>query len=275
MLGLRDILDAPEAVRKGWAKAKNEAAIADYFDAVWVYGDVSVCDQAREYGYSSQTAAKLRYLGFFDQRARLAAQPPLAEPPEGVRLGRGKLVLAQVGGGQDGAALALAFARTPLPRDHYGVLVTGPFMPAALRAELETLAVRNPKLTLLGFVKEPTLLLQHADKVIAMGGYNTTFEALSFAKPLLTVPRVEPRREQLVRAERLRAFGLLDLLHPDDLTPEALGDWLAQDGGAPDAHTLDFGAMTRLPEALAELLGEKPVQAPVRGAVGEVLHVAA
>lgn len=276
VLGLRDILDTPKAVRRQWAKAKNEAAIADYFDEVWVYGDERVFDQAGEYGFSVRTAAKLRYLGFFDQRARLTAQPPLAELPEGVQPERGKLVLAQVGGGQDGAALALAFARARLPKGHYGVLVTGPFMPAALRAELETLAARNPKLTLLGFVKEPTRLLQHADRVIAMGGYNTTYEALSFTKPLLIVPRVEPRLEQFVRAERLHRLGLLDYLHPDDLTPEALGDWLAQDTAVPDAHAfLDFGAMTRLPEALAELLNEKPVPTAVRGAAREVLHVAA
>lgn len=276
VLGLRDILDDPEAVRGQWAKAKNEAAIADYFDEVWVYGDEKVYDQAREYGFSAQTAAKLRYVGFFDQRARLAAQPPLAELPEGVEPERGKLVLVQVGGGQDGAALALAFARARLPGGHYGVLVTGPFMPPALRTELETLAARNPELTLLGFVKEPTWLLQHADRVIAMGGYNTTFEALSFAKPLLTVPRVEPRREQLVRAERLHALGLLDVLHPDDLTPEALGDWLAQDSDAQDAHAfLNFGAMTRIPEVLAELMGEKPVPTPVLEPVRGVLHAAA
>jgi predicted glycosyltransferase len=279
VLGLRDILDEPEAVRRQWAKDDNEAAIAEYFDDIWVYGDRRVYDQASEYGFSARTAAKLRYLGYFDQRAGFAEQPLLNALPDGAQPERGKLVLAQVGGGQDGAALALAFARTRLPKGHYGVLVTGPFMPAALRAELEEVASHNPDVTLLGFVKEPTRLLQHADKVIAMGGYNTTFEALSFAKPLLTVPRVEPRREQLVRVERLHGLGLLDVLHPDDLTPAALSDWLTQDTGVPDVHALDFGAMTRLPEALAELLGEKLVPTPVRGAVDEtareVFHVAA
>lgn len=272
VLGLRDILDEPGAVRKQWAKEDNEAAIADYFDEVWVYGDKKVYDQAHEYGFSSRTAAKLRYLGFFDQRARLAVQPPLAELPEGVQPERGKLVVAQVGGGQDGAPLALAFARTQLPKGHYGVLVTGPFMPAALKAEIEKAVSQNPSVKLLEFVKEPTRLLQHSDKVIAMGGYNTTFEVLSFGKPLLTVPRVAPRREQLVRAECLDRLGLLDLLHPDNLTSKALGDWLALDATAPEAHAfLDFGAMTRLPEALAELLSRSPIPVPAP----ETLHVAA
>jgi predicted glycosyltransferase len=271
VLGLRDVLDDPEAVRAQWAKAKNEAAIAAYFDEIWVYGDKNVCDQARDYGFSAKTAAKLRYVGYFDQRARLAGQPPLAELPEGVRPD-GKLVLAQVGGGQDGALLARAFARTALPEGFYGVLVTGPYMPAALREELEGLVSQNPKLTLLTFVKEPTRLLAHADRVVAMGGYNTTFEVLSFGKPLLTVPRVRPRLEQFVRAARLRDLGLLDVLHPNDLTPEALAAWLGREVSPPDAHALlDFGAMSRLPDALADLVGACVIPAPLP----EAVHVAA
>lgn len=261
VLGLRDVLDAPETVRREWAKAKNEVAVAEYFDAVWVYGDKRVCDQAPEYGFSAATAAKLRYLGLFDQRARLAAGP--TDLPAGVQPERGKLVLAQVGGGLDGAPLALAFARATLPEGYYGVLVSGPYMPPALREELEAAVARNPAVTLLEFVEEPTRLLRHADRVIAMGGYNTTFEALSFSKPLLTVPRTEPRREQLVRAERLRGLGLLDVLHPDDLTPAALSGWLARPAAAPAAHALlDFGAAARLPAALAELIGPPPLPLP-------------
>ncbi len=272
VLGLRDILDEPKAVRRQWAKAENEASIAEYFDDVWVYGDRNVYDQALEYRFSAKTAAKLRYVGYFDGRARLAAQPVLTELPEGVQPELGKLVLAQVGGGQDGAPLALAFARTQLPKGCYGVLVTGPYLPPEVKADLEALAADNPRLTVLEFVQEPTRLLQHADRVIAMGGYNTTFEVLSFGKPLLTVPRVEPRLEQFVRAERLHQLGLLDYLHPIDLTPERLADWLAADKPAPEAHALlDFGAMKRLPERLADLVNADPIPS----ALPEVFRVAA
>lgn len=255
VLGLRDVLDEPGAVREQWRRAGNEAVIAEYFDAVWVYGDRAVYDQALEYGFRAETAAKLRYLGLLDGRERLGASPPALALPAGAEPERGKLVLALVGGGQDGAPLARAVARTVLPEGFYGVLVTGPYMPAALKAELAALAADNPRLTLLDFVKEPTRLLAHADRVVAMGGYNTTYEVLSFGKPFLCVPRVRPRQEQLVRAERLQRLGLLELLHPDDLSPAALGAWLARPGrpaGAP--ARLDFGAMARLPGALADLV---------------------
>jgi predicted glycosyltransferase len=52
-----------------------------------------------------------------------------------------------------------------------------------------------------------------------MGGYNTTVELLAARKSALIVPRVEPRVEQLIRAERLADLGLVEMIHPDDLAP--------------------------------------------------------
>src|SRR5205814_7216108 len=80
--------------------------------------------------------------------------------------------------------------------------------------------------------REPTRLVRRADCVVAMGGYNTVYEVLSFEKPALIVPRVTPRQEQLIRAERLQALGLVDVLHPEALSPAALSNWLAR-GRAP------------------------------------------
>lgn len=259
VLGLRDVLDEPEAVRKEWRKADNETVIANYYDEVWVYGDPNVYNLAQEYHFSSQLADKICYLGYFDQRARLkvrAADLIRTELPEGVDPNLGKMVLCQVGGGQDGEPLALAFAQARLPEEMYGVLVTGPYMPAEVKKRLQGLAAENFKLKVFDFVIEPTELLKHASRVIAMGGYNTTFELLSHACPSLIVPRIKPRLEQLVRAERLSALGLLDYLHPNDLTPEALTAWLEGEAKQPRQirEQLDFGAMEKLPEAFSALL---------------------
>ena len=43
---------------------------------------------------------------------------------------------------------------------------------------------------------------------------------LSFEKHALIVPRVSPRREQLVRAERLKDMGIIDIALPENVTPE-------------------------------------------------------
>jgi predicted glycosyltransferase len=88
-----------------------------------------------------------------------------------------------------------------------------------------------------------------------MGGYNTTCEVLSFEKRALIVPRVQPRREQWVRAQRLASLGLLDVLHPDEINPRKLTEWLAKDGAAPQIRTrVDLNGLNRLPQLLEEAL---------------------
>jgi predicted glycosyltransferase len=90
----------------------------------------------------------------------------------------------------------------------------------------------------LEFFAEPAHLMRGAARVIMMGGYNSACEALSFEKPMLIVPRVKPRQEQMIRAQALRAMGLADLLHPEQLSPDALTQWLSQDRPRPDFNGL-------------------------------------
>jgi len=59
-------------------------------------------------------------------------------------------------------------------------------------------------------------LVAGAKAVVAMGGYNTYCEILSFDKPALVVPRTVPREEQLIRARRAAELGLIDLLLPEE-----------------------------------------------------------
>jgi len=71
VLGLRDVLDDPVALQGEWTLAQNEDAVRRYYDAVWVYGDPAVYDPVREYAFAPDVAAKVRYTGYLDQRARL------------------------------------------------------------------------------------------------------------------------------------------------------------------------------------------------------------
>ncbi len=50
-----------------------------------------------------------------------------------------------------------------------------------------------------------------------MAGYNTFCEILSLDKRAILVPRVKPRLEQFMRAQRAAALGLVRTLDPQDV----------------------------------------------------------
>lgn len=261
ILGLRDVLDEPATVACEWLHAANEEAIRNYYDTIWIYGDPAAYDPVREYGFSDEVAAKVRFTGYLDQSMRLKpGQVEDCKPRLDLGLPPGRLALCLVGGGQDGALLAEAFIHAPLPEDVNAVIVTGPYMPPESQEQLRRATANQPRLRVLEFVSEPALLMAQADYVVAMGGYNTVCEVLSFDKPALIVPRSRPRREQLIRAERLRDLGLIDMLPPEQLSPTAIGRWLADSTG-PKMHArdrIDLNGLIRLPYLLAELLQRPP-----------------
>lgn len=236
VLGIRDIRDEPAAVLREWEQSRCYEALRNYYHEVWVYGDEQVYDPRHEYRLPPDIAAKFRFTGYFDQRVRLADAQVNGEAS------RDRYALCLVGGGQDGASLALAFAETSYPKGMSGIVLTGPYMDAAVRERLRSIAAKRPTLRVLDFMSEPTVLLRDAACVVTMGGYNSVSEVLSFEKPALIVPRVVPRREQLIRAERLHALGLVDVLHPNELTPERLGAWMKMI----DSALMSYRARTRI-----------------------------
>lgn len=256
ILGLRDVLDDPKAVARDWKRAANEEVIQTYYDAVWVYGDPAIYDVTQEYSLSAATSAKIRYLGYLDQRSRLKfMNMDTVQALKSLNLPSERLALCLVGGGQDGACLAEAFAHADLPSDMHGIILTGPFMPREVRQRLQSYAAKRSNIRVLEYLAEPTLLLNRADRVVAMGGYNTACELLSFQKRSLIVPRVKPRREQWVRAERFRAHGLADVLHPRHLTSQALSGWLYQAKEPIQIRDrVDLNGLTRIPQVLAAML---------------------
>ncbi|WOD37006.1 glycosyltransferase family protein [Nodosilinea sp. E11] len=264
VLGLRDVLDTPDTVRRDWRRADSLAALRHYYDAIWIYGDPSLYDLRQEYDLPADIVAKMRPLGYLDQRPRLSyMRPNLRASLEALNLPQDNLVLCLVGGGQDGTALAQAFAQTTFPAGMTGVLVTGPFMPPAVQQTLFERASHNPQLRIVDYLEEPTLLLEQASRVVAMGGYNTTCEILSFQKPALLVPRITPRQEQWIRAERLQQMGLIDVLHPDHLSPTALTEWLHQPVAPNQVRpSVNLNGLDNLLVEMRHLLSAQPISTP-------------
>lgn len=257
VLGLRDVLDEPEVVHREWLEADNATAIRSYFDAVWIYGDPTVYDLLREYEMPAAVAERARFTGYLDASRRTeSGEERETELLRSMGLEDRRFVLCQLGGGQDGAAIADIFTRTDLPDDLTGVLITGPFMAAEMRQHLQQRAAASRKLRVLEFSEEPTMLLRRAERVIAMGGYNTVCEVLSYDKRALIVPRTAPRREQLIRAERLRDLGAVDLLHPADLAPRRLREWFGSKPPQKESvrDQIDFNGLARLPNLVDELV---------------------
>ena len=101
-------------------------------DAIWAYGSPGVYDLAREYNFSPDVAEKIRYTGYLRRTPDDNATTNCAavDPVECLDIPTtADVALCMVGGGQDGADIALNFARAVLPENTIGVVVTGPFMP--------------------------------------------------------------------------------------------------------------------------------------------------
>ena len=251
VLGLRDIIDESPVVLQQWKKLQNLEIIRLYFSSLWIYGDPNLFDFVKEYNLDSDIANKLNYVGYLDQKRRVEHQGPNSNDIEIKQ----PYILCVVGGGQDGFQLAKAFMQAELPKNHQGLLITGALMPEERCRELHLMNKQRPDIHLLDFVTEPLKLLQNADRVIAMGGYNTTTEILSFNKRALIVPRITPRKEQWIRASRLAEMGVIDCIHPTNLTPQALTHWLQKNNSTINARdVLNFNGLDNVVTQIRHIL---------------------
>ncbi|MFD6136087.1 glycosyltransferase family protein [Isoptericola sp. NPDC060257] len=248
VLGLRDVLDTPEVAVREWHEQRSTSVVERFFDEVWVYGDAHVYDPLAEYALPDHIAARTVFTGYLGR-----GRASLAEP---VREGA-PYVLCLVGGGQDGASLAEAFAAAPLPVGHRGVLVTGPYLPETTRDRLHAVAAGRDDLEVHAFVRDVVPLVEGAAAVVTMGGYNSVCELLASGRPGLVVPRTHPRAEQLVRARRLADLGLLDVL-VGAITPERVAAWLARTAADDAARRpevdVDLDGLSRVPELVDALV---------------------
>ncbi|MBE0480633.1 MAG: glycosyltransferase [Dehalococcoidia bacterium] len=273
VLGLRDVIDEPAVMQREWTLEGNYDAIRRYYDAVWVYGDPAIYDPVRAYGFPQDITSITCHTGYLGSMRCGSGEEVEEEFWRNLGLPADRLLVCTVGGGQDGARLAEAFIQTDLPPESCGVVITGPFMPVETKRRLHLLAMAKPQLRLVSFTARSTLLLQRAERIVTMGGYNTICEALSLGKRLLVVPRTSPRLEQLLRAERMRDLGLLDMLHPGELTPEALGRWLCsgENSHLRAKEKINLDGLRRLPELLDKLLAS-PSKVLAECASGRLEH---
>jgi predicted glycosyltransferase len=268
VLGLRDILDSPAGIREEWRANRHSEAILERYARVLCYGDPAVYDPIREYGIPSEVAERIRFTGYLadDVPAPDARETRRKYVPAG-----GRLAVCTLGGGKDAAHIAEAFlsAMNQLrTRGWIGVLITGPYMGAD---DVDRLRLHPGArwASLIRMVDDLPSHLAAADAAVCMGGYNTSCEVLALGVRAVVVPRIQPRQEQLMRAERLAARGLVQLLHPNQLSPRVLADRiedasrLSRSQLAARIGTVAHGGVSTSAGHLAALLpAAESVQAP-------------
>ena len=210
VLGLRDVMDDPAFLSEEWARKNPAPALETLYDDILVYGLPQVCDPLAGLGLSESIRRKMTYTGYLEST-------PSDDPP-GVRAATAlpdPFVLVTPGGGGDGEDLidwvVGAYESNPdLP--HPALIAFGPFMRARRREQFRMRIARLDRVEAITFDARFENLMARAAGVVAMGGYNTFCEILTFDKPAVVVPRRRPRLEQAIRASRAEELGLVRML---------------------------------------------------------------
>lgn len=212
VLGLRDVMDSPSLLSQEWGERDMLAKIDNYYDDIWIYGPEDFWNPLTGLDVSEGLMSRLCYTGFLDRTI----------PQSFSTLGekRNPYILVTTGGGGDGANLIrqvlAAYENCGSRINHDAVVVLGPFMLADDREEIFKRAHALERVQIIEFENRIEKLIDGADAVVGMCGYNTFCEILSFDKRALIIPRMRPREEQFVRAIRAAELGLIDVLEPQN-----------------------------------------------------------
>lgn len=226
VLGLRDVMDDPDALAEEWSRKGVPAALDEFYDDIWIYGLPEIHDPLARVGVSAAVRQKSLFTGYL-RRGLSTSQPPTSPR---LPFGDDPYILVSPGGGGDGVEL-VDWVMRAYEAHHQplfpALIVLGPFMDGEHQANFIARAERLRDVHVIDFTANIEPLLDQATAIVGMGGYNIFCEILSFDKPTLLVPRVVPRQEQAIRAARAEAAGLVRVLaidhYPDvDLMIEAL-----------------------------------------------------
>ncbi|GAA3081345.1 glycosyltransferase family protein [Rhizobium viscosum] len=210
VLGLREIMDAPHLLEAEWKRNSVMQKIDQYYDSIWVYGPPDFYDPLVGLDVPPGVRRKMDFVGFL--------QRSVSKGKNSLNAREDDYILVTTGGGGDGSDLVHDVMNAYEADETLtlkALVVLGPYMPAAERAKLVKKGEKIPYIEVIEFDNHMEELIDGATAVVAMGGYNTYCEILSFDKPALIVPRVAPREEQLLRARRASELGLIDMLLPE------------------------------------------------------------
>lgn len=231
MLGLRDILDTPDVVRRRWEHDGVYRTIEAYYDKVLIYGQPDIVPTAELYGLADRVPDRIEYCGYVYDSQGIAQQGTsvgAASKLPGLNALQKdqRVVFVQAGGGFDAYPMisATLSALRCLDDDETirSIVVAGPLMPKADRDTLFAEAQGLKRTTLLPWTSNCDRYFGVADVAIIMGGYNSFLEATRSTAELISIPRSGPSAEQSIRAELFHQNGLATCIPLAEATPSAL-----------------------------------------------------
>lgn len=211
VLGLRDVMDEREQLKKEWERKKVLPVLESLYHDIWVYGLREMGSPVDGIELSQSTLAKISYTGYLDREVpseRNWVAPVDPSDP---------FILVTAGGGGDGVEMVdwvIRAYETDASLPCRAVIVTGPFMQTSEQQDFHERCDALENVEIITFDSYIELLMEKSMAIVAMGGYNTFCEILTLDKPALIVPRSQPRQEQLIRAERAVELGLVSMLNP-------------------------------------------------------------
>jgi predicted glycosyltransferase len=171
--------------------------------------------------------------------------------------------VACAGGGEDGARLLRTFVAASRDVPWRPVVVIGPLASEGDHRELERIAA-DSGVEVHGQAQDLGRWFTQVDAVVGMGGYNTVVEAAAAGCPMVCVPRIRPRREQLIRAHAFARHRLLLLIEPGDLSAARLAAAVASALQVPRdefarrvAATLDLNGARRAADVVLSLCADQ------------------
>nr|WP_243375316.1 glycosyltransferase [Microvirga solisilvae] len=226
VLGIRDVLDEAALLVPEWERKGAKEALVRYYDEIWVYGLKDVYQPLQALGLPPEVNERVTYTGYL--RREVPPTPTLTKYP---KITKQPFILVTTGGGGDGDDLidwVISAYEADATLEQPSLIVFGPFIDRDKRRAFMERIAQHPKLDAISFDTKIERLMRKADAVVAMGGYNTFCEVLSFDKRTLIVPRTKPRLEQHIRAVEAERLGLVSMLsdYNQPRTPERMAQAL-------------------------------------------------
>ena len=243
---VRDILVEPGRPERS---AEMLDQVERFYDLVLVHGDPDFVPFDETFPPAQRIADRIRYTGY-------VVEPPASGGgPD--QPGRDEVIVS-AGGGASGEPLfraAIAARRLTRLKDARWRLLAGYALPEKI---FRSLAASAPDGVIVERARPDfTLLLSNCALSISRGGYNTVMDLLSTGARGVIVPYAGGREtEQTLRAARLGARGVLQVVSEADLTPENLARSVESALDRPPAHGagLDLGGAEKSAQILAGIV---------------------